>query len=155
MEKPDPGSHLFIHYVIAVGGDLNTIYNFLQQQIEGCITAIAEEDGNTTMCVACMPDHCHILIDLNFECSIEACIENIKEKSAAWINENLHVPETFTWQEGYAAVSEGLSSAPRLIDHLLNQEEYHLEHSFREEYIALLEENEIDYDEDGLFEFRD
>lgn len=102
-----------------------------------------------------MPDHCHLFFDLDFNNCIESSILKVMEQSEKWMNASFSFSEKFYWQEGCAAVSRGLSDAHELIDELLNQEEFHKKHSFREEYIALLEANEIEFKESDLFEFRD
>ncbi|MCA1762292.1 MAG: transposase [Flavobacteriales bacterium] len=150
-----PANYMLFHIVIATGGKINTISPEVRQQAEKCIGDIIEENGHTPVSVVCMPDHCHILLDLNPDLSLDDAIILIKKKSARWFDEHLSFPENYYWQDGYAAFTHGLPDTAELIEKLLQQEEYHKTHKFREEYIALLDKHQVDYDENELFEFRD
>jgi hypothetical protein len=59
----------------------------------------------------------------------------------------------FSWQEGYGAFSYSKSQAPVIVNYILNQVEHHTKTTFREEYIGLLQEFGIEYNEKYLFEF--
>ena len=61
----------------------------------------------------------------------------------------------FHWQGGYGAFSVGESQALRVIRYIQEQEEHHRKRTFKEEYIGLLNDFAIAYDEKYLFEFFD
>jgi putative transposase len=58
----------------------------------------------------------------------------------------------FNWQEGFGRFSYSKSQIDTVVKYILNQEEHHKKISFREEYIQLLNEFEIEYNEKYLFE---
>lgn len=98
-----------------------------------------------------MPDHIHLLIGLRPTQSISELMQDIKGNSSKWINERKLVSGKFSWQEGYGAFSYSKSELSNIIHYIDNQESHHKKKSFMEEYIELLEEFEIDYDERYVF----
>ena len=97
-------------------------------------------------------DHLHIITDIHPTLSISGLVKDLKLTSSNMIkNENLIV-DFPGWQIGYGAFSYAMSSKDYLIDYVKNQEEHHKQVTFREEYIALLVEHGIEYDERYLFE---
>ncbi len=60
-------------------------------------------------------------------------------------------PDFAGWQDGYGAFTYHNSLINTLIEYVKNQEEHHKQTTFRDEYIALLREHGIDFDEKYLF----
>ena len=54
------------------------------------------------------------------------------------------------WQEGYGAFTYSVKEKDRLIEYVKNQEEHYKTISFLDEYKALLNEHEIEFDEKYL-----
>lgn len=59
----------------------------------------------------------------------------------------------FRWQEGYGAFTYARNERDVVIRYIMNQEIHHQKNSFRAEYVDMLNEFEISYDEKYLFEF--
>lgn len=53
----------------------------------------------------------------------------------------------FSWQQGYAGFSVGMSQKDTLIHYIDNQEEHHRTCTFMEEYRTFLKKYGIEYDE--------
>ncbi len=95
-------------------------------------------------------DHLHILTHIHPTVSLSSLIKDIKVSSALHIK-NQKLFEGFTsWQEGYGAFSYNIKEKNRIIDYIKNQEVHHQKIDFRSEYIELLKENEIAFDEKYL-----
>ena len=109
--------------------------------------------GNKTLIINGMADHLHIFLGLNPKISISDLIRDLKRSSSLWINEQKWFPGTFAWQDGYGAFSYGRSQMDDVYKYILNQEEHHKRRSFREEYTALLQLFEVEFEEQYLFEF--
>ena len=60
-------------------------------------------------------------------------------------------PEFSGWQDGYGAFTYQYNVINTLIEYVKNQEEHHKQITFRDEYITLLKEHGIDFDEKYLF----
>ncbi|MFH2143525.1 MAG: hypothetical protein ABIJ97_13955 [Bacteroidota bacterium] len=54
------------------------------------------------------------------------------------------------WQDRYGAFTYFINEKSRLIEYVKNQEEHHKTITFRDEFITLLNEHEIEFDEKYL-----
>ena len=100
-----------------------------------------------------MPDHVHLLTGLRPSMSISNLARDIKAGSSNFINEKDWVKGKFSWQEGFGAFSYSRSQIDTVIKYILNQEEHHRKKTFRVEYLELLKEFDIEFDEKYLFEW--
>ena len=57
----------------------------------------------------------------------------------------------FSWQEGYGAFSVSPSPVPVVKKYIQNQEQHHRKRDFEQEFIALLRNCGIEYDERYVF----
>ena len=79
-------------------------------------------------------DHCHCLISLGVDQTIEKVMQLIKGESSFWINKQNLTPEKFEWQDEYFAVSVSESMIDKVRNYIKNQEEHHKHKTFQEEY---------------------
>lgn len=61
----------------------------------------------------------------------------------------------FQWQSGYGAFSYARSQRDVVIKYIMNQEEHHRQKTFKEEYLKMLSDFMVEYDEKYMFEFYD
>lgn len=97
-----------------------------------------------------MPNHVHIFVSMNPDTSIAELVREIKKHSTDYINDKKLLAGKFYWQEGYGAFSYSNSQIPAVISYIMNQDEHHSAKTFREEYIKLLEDFKIEYEEKYL-----
>ena len=64
-------------------------------------------------------------------------------------NENIF-PDFNGWQDGYGAFTYSISAKDNLIEYVKNQKKHHQIVSFRDEYISLLKEHGIEFEEKYL-----
>ncbi len=98
-----------------------------------------------------MPDHIHILLGMKPTQSLSDLMKQVKQDSSKWINDNKLTPEKFSWQAGFGAFSYSKDQIPNVIKYIQNQEEHHKTKKFNDEYIDLLKEFKIDYNEQYIF----
>ena len=94
----------------------------------------ASEKGIVIDVVNGYSDHCHCLISLSTNQTIEKVVQLIKGESSFWINKNNLTEEKFAWQDEYFAVSVSESMIEKVRNYIINQEKHHLTRSFSEEY---------------------
>jgi hypothetical protein len=58
----------------------------------------------------------------------------------------------FEWQEGFSVFSYRQRDVDMIYKYVQNQEEHHQKQTFRKEYLELLNEFEIEYDEQYIFQ---
>ena len=100
-----------------------------------------------------MPDHIHILVGYNLNQSVPDLVEKIKTSSNHWIEDRKFTQYKFHWQKGYGAFSYSRSQIDSVAKYVLNQEDHHRKHTFKDEYIETLLKFEIDYKDEYLFDF--
>lgn len=94
-------------------------------------------------------DHCHCLISMGSNYTIEKIMLLIKGESSFWINKNNHLfpnlkGKRFEWQEEYFALSVSESILSRVRNYIKNQENHHKKKSFAKEYNEIVEKYRID-----------
>ena len=95
-------------------------------------------------------DHLHILTHLHPSVALADLVKDIKLASTFHIKKKLLFPNFGGWQDGYGAFTYSIQAKNNLIEYIKNQEEHHRIKSFEEEYIQLLEEHHIEFDEKYL-----
>ncbi len=115
------------------------------------ISGIVQNNNHKMICINGMPDHIHLLIGMRPTQSISDLLQDIKGNSSKWINEKHFTKRKFEWQEGYGAFSYSKSQLNNVIAYIEDQEEHHKKKNFKEEYIEILKNFEIDYNEKFIF----
>jgi REP element-mobilizing transposase RayT len=96
-------------------------------------------------------DHVHCFLGLKPVVSVSELMKTIKAKSSKYINDHSLTTARFEWQEGYGVFSYHRSLIDTVYKYIQKQEEHHKVHTFRNEYLDLLKEFEVEYDEQYLF----
>ena len=81
-----------------------------------------------------------------------ALMNSVKAKSSKYINDHKLTKERFEWQEWYGVFSHSHSQLDTVYKYIQNQEKHHAKQSFRDEYIDLLKEFNIEFDERYIFQ---
>ena len=95
-------------------------------------------------------DHIHIITHLHPTISLSDLVKDVKLSSTDFIKNEKLFRIFDGLQDGYGAFTHSFADKDRLIEYVKNQEEHHKKLSFKEEYIRLLKEHEIDFDEKYL-----
>jgi putative transposase len=95
-------------------------------------------------------NHIHILCDLHPSIALADYVKDIKVASSIWLKESGKFPKFESWQEGYAAFTYSFKEKDILIEYIKNQKQHHKRESFRDEYVRLLRENGVEFDEKYL-----
>ncbi|MDQ1770547.1 IS200/IS605 family transposase [Labilibaculum sp. A4] len=96
-------------------------------------------------------DHIHIVTHLHPAIALSNLVKDIKLGTCDFIKSNHILPDFSGWQEGYGAFTYDVSAKDNLIAYVKNQKEHHSKLSYREEYIQLLEEHDVEFEEKYLF----
>lgn len=105
------------------------------------------------LAIGSMPDHLHILIGYNVNQLIPDLLEEIKTSTNAWIKEKKLSKFKFEWQKGYGAFTHSHSQIDAVVKYILSQEKHHKKKPFKEEYLEMMEKNDIEFNQEYLFEF--
>ncbi len=95
-------------------------------------------------------DHLHIVTHIHPTVALAYLIKDIKIASSEYIKAENVFPDFNGWQDGYGAFTYSISAKDNLIEYVKNQNEHHKKVSFRDEYIGLLKEHGIEFNEKYL-----
>jgi REP element-mobilizing transposase RayT len=139
------GYHVYFHCVFSTKGQEALIAPELERDLWVCIDGLARLHSMRTLAVGGTDDHCHILLFLPEDVSLDQAVRLIKSGSQDWMRE-FHGKHDFAWQEGYGAFSVSRSDIPALTEAILNQAELHRTVNYQTEFLALLKANNIEFD---------
>ncbi|MFA9390648.1 MAG: IS200/IS605 family transposase [Prolixibacteraceae bacterium] len=92
-------------------------------------------------------DHLHIATHVHPTIALSSLVKDIKVYTSLWIKENNIFPDFAAWQEGYGGFTYSIKEKEILVNYIKNQKVHHHVKTFREEFIELLEEHHIEFDE--------
>jgi putative transposase len=143
----------YFHLVFTVKNRDALIKKEWKNELEMYITGIVQNHWHKVLAIGSMPDHIHILIGYNVNHLIPELVEGIKTSTNKWIKEKKLSKFKFDWQKGYGAFTHSRSVIDIVIKYILSQKEHHKKKTFREEYLEMLENNEVIFSNDYLFDF--
>ena len=153
---PNTYTQIYIQLVFATKGREMKIRAEFRDEIEKYITGIFTNKEQKIIAIYLNPDHIHIFFSYkNLKIGVQDLVKVVKAESTNFINSREMVQGKFYWQEGYGAFSYAKSQKEVVTKYILNQEEHHKKRNFKEEYLDLLNNFEIDFKEEYLFEFYD
>jgi len=145
-------SKLYVHIVFVVKRRSALIHHEWKEKLYKYISGIIQNKNQKLMIINGMPDHVHILLGLKPDCNLSDLVRDIKCNASRWINENKFLSIKFEWQTGFGAFSVGPPQLNVVINYILNQEEHHRKKSFRKELTNFLNEYEIEFNTEYLFD---
>jgi REP element-mobilizing transposase RayT len=153
--KPGTFTQIYVQLVIAVYMRDHVLTDRIRPKVCEYIGGIVGGMKHKPLIINGARDHLHILLGLNPSVSISDTVYNIKRNSTLFINRNHMVMGQFRWQEGYGAFTYSKSELNNVYKYIQEQGTHHARRSFKDEYMALLDRYDADYDPRFLFEFFD
>ena len=148
-------SQITIHSIFAVKSRENFITKDWRDHLHQYISGIITNKGAKSLAVGGWKDHVHILFGMPVTTCISDFMSAVKASSSSWINDQHYLKGKFQWQAGYGAFSFAKSQRDIVIKYIMNQEEHHRDKTFKEEYMKMLNDFDVAYEEKYLFEFYD
>jgi putative transposase len=145
----------YVHLVFSPKNRDALIDKSWKNELEMYITGIIQNHKHKLLAIGSMPDHIHIFIGYNVNHLIPDLVEEIKTSSNAWIKHKKLSKFKFEWQKGYGAFTHSHSQIDQVVKYINNQQVHHHQKSFREEYLEMLNKNEIKFQDEYLFDFFD
>jgi REP element-mobilizing transposase RayT len=145
-------TNLLYHIVFSTKDREPLIVPALRESLYPYIGGIIRGERGMLLEIGGMPDHVHLVTRFKTDPSVATMIRTIKSRSSKWVNEQLNRQGRFSWQAGYGAFTVSASQVSRVRSYVSNQEAHHRMASFKDEYVALLNRHEIEYDERYLWD---
>ena len=145
---PNTFSKIYIQIVFAVKYRKSLIDKSWRDELYKYICGVANGNNQKVYAIRGVEDHIHILIRLRPNICISDLVRDIKACSTKWINERGFVKGNhFSWQVGYGVFSYSECHLENVIRYINNQEQHHDKQNLRDEFIELLKEYQVEYDE--------
>jgi REP element-mobilizing transposase RayT len=144
---PHTYSYLAYHIVFSTKGRAQSINRELASNLHAYIGGIVREEGGVPVIINGVPDHVHLLVILPASISIANLLRVVKTNSSKWIHQKWPDHSSFGWQAGYGAFSVSRSVMDKTEKYIFQQEEHHRKMTFQEEFLMLLKQHNIEYDE--------
>ena len=153
--KPGTFTQMYVQLVFAVKNRDAVLTKDIRKRVFEYISGIITNLKHKSIIVNGTSNHVHILFGLNPSISVSDTVHDIKRSSSLFINNEKLCPGKFSWQEGYGGFTYSRSQIADVYNYIENQEAHHKKRTFREEYIDILTKNEIEFDQQFLFDFWD
>jgi REP element-mobilizing transposase RayT len=130
-----PFIKVYIHFVWSTKNRVPLLNSKeIRQKVWNHIKENAPKKGIFIDYVNGYSDHCHCLVSMNSNQTIQQIMQLIKGESSFWINKHLITEQKFEWQDEYYAVSVSESMIEAVRNYIKNQEEHHLNNTFNQEF---------------------
>lgn len=144
---PNTYTQIHIQVVFAVQNRQSLISGHWKDELYKYITGIIQNNNHKVLQINGMPDHIHVFFGMRPTQALSELMKQVKHDSSKWINNKGLVNGRFSWQSGYGAFSYSKSEVPRIINYIKNQEGHHKKVVFKDEYLKLLKDFDVEYDE--------
>ncbi len=98
------------------------------------------------------PDHVHVMFMLGRTVAVGEVVGGLKKSATDWLRARSPQYAGFHWQSGYGVFSVSQSAVETVRKYIRNQHQHHRGKSFMDEYRAMLEKHEIEFDERYVWE---
>ena len=146
-------AQLYAQIIFSVQGNENLIKESFLDELEKVICGIVTNHKSKAYAIYCNPDHTHILVGIHPSLSVSKLTEQIKSGSSKWLNKKNFIAGKFSWQNGYGAFTYSRLLVDRIVKYIMGQPEHHKRQSFKEEYLSILKNFDVEYDDKYLFEW--
>jgi len=149
---PQSLSMVIIHLIFSTKGRFPCLARSIRPRLHAYLAVVARMKGCEAYRAGGTADHVHIVLRLARTITIAELVEKLKTSSSIWLKK--HRPELgrFAWQHGYGALSVAPGELQAILAYIENQEERHRIKTFQEEYLELLKETGVEYDERYLWD---
>ncbi len=135
----------FIHCVFSTKDRRSLIPVARTVELHAYLGGIARGEGFSLIAAGGTANHIHLLFLLPATYSLARAVQKLKGSSSRWMGHG------FSWQEGYGAFSVSSSQVPVVKRYIQNQEEHHRKRNFEQEFVALLRNCGMEFDERYVF----
>ena len=148
-------TQMYVQLVFAVKNRDAVLTKNMRKRVFEYMSGIITNLKHKSIIINGTSNHVHILFGLNPSISVSDTVHDIKRSSSLFINNEKLCPFRFSWQEGYGGFTYSRSQIEEVYKYIENQESHHTKTTFRQEYIDTLIKNEIEFDQQFLFDFWD
>jgi REP element-mobilizing transposase RayT len=151
--KPGTFTQMYVQLVFAVSNRDAVLIKEIRPRVFEYMSGIMTNLKHKSLIINGTLNHVHVLFGLHPSVSVSDTVYNLKRSSSLFINKERLCLGRFSWQEGYGGFSYGRKQLDTIYNYIANQELHHKKKSFQQEYVDYLNENEMIFDQEFLFDF--
>jgi putative transposase len=137
---------LLYHIVFSTKNRQRWLTDGFREDVFAYMAGTVHRTGGTAICIGGYHDHAHLLIRIPAKIAVADFVGKVKANTSKHINDTSGIIRKFGWQDGYGAFTVSVSQKDRIANYIANQIEHHSRVSFQQEYLALLNKHEVEYD---------
>lgn len=150
---PQSLSKNFVHIIFSTKNRMPFIQAEIKNRLYEYIEGMSRKFESPIARINGTEDHIHILVNLSRKMSIMTYVQKIKSNSSGWVKKEFgEAYNNFYWQKGYGVFSVDSRKMEDLIEYIDTQDEHHLNYDFKTEFRMILEEFEVEYDEEYVWD---
>lgn len=142
-------THFLFHIVFSTKDRLPLIAPGWENELYAYQAGIIKNLGGQALEINGMPDHEHIVAQLDLKMGFPDLMRELKASSSRWVRRN-HDPK-FNWQRRYGAFTVSESALGSVRAYVRRQKEHHLRQRFEDEYKLLLQKHRVSFENDYLW----
>jgi REP element-mobilizing transposase RayT len=135
----------FVHCIFSTKDRRTLIPAARAAELYAYLGGIARGVGFSLIAAGGTENHIHLLFVLPASISLACAVQKLKGSFSRWMGKG------FSWQEGYGAFSVSPSQIEVIKGYIHNQQEHHRKRNFEQEFVTLLRNCGIVYDERYVF----
>lgn len=139
-------SKILLHFAFSTKHREPLITLDLQPRLYDYIGGVIRGEKGSLYAIGGMPDHVHLLVRWRPDESVSELMRKLKGNSSGWVHKSFPKARGFAWQEGYGVFSVSKSQEEKVKSYIETQEEHHRQVDLKQEYLAMLEAHEVEYD---------
>lgn len=132
--------HIY-HIILRTKGSLPAIPETAKSLVIDRIIHVCSRKENRVYAVNSFLNHVHILVEVSIKGNIPELINKVKTSLYTRMKDNPDFPDFTGWCAGYDSFTVEYKNLNRWTNHIAGQRQWHISHSFEEEYNLLLTEN--------------
>jgi len=142
----------YTHIIFSTKHQQSLIIDSIEEELYKYIGGICKNLDCNPVIVGGYKNHIHILCLLSKKIALMKLLETVKTNSSKWVKTLDERLSNFYWQNGYGAFSIDPRQIEKVEIYIKNQREHHRVKTFQEEYLAILKEYNMEYDERYLWD---
>jgi len=124
----------------------------LRGRVHAYLGAVSNKFGCPSLTVGGTADHVHLLARLSKTVTQSDWVREVKSRSSYWLTNKEPQVRDFAWQGGYAVFAVSVGGLDAVRRYIETQEEHHRKVSFQEEFLRLLEEHDLEWNEQFVWD---
>ena len=145
-------SQIYLQLVFGVTYRQAVLDKVWRNQVFSVMGKIINESKCKTIIVDGVEDHVHCFVGLKPSVCVSELMKATKARSSKYINDHKLTSQRFEWQEGFGAFSYSADHVDKVFHYIKNQETHHQTKTFRMEYLELLKEFHVNFEEQYIFQ---